>query len=44
MIIVGVMIVSFVGGFFAAVLCLGAKEEELLYEEAKKTWRKMDAL
>ncbi len=39
MIVVGVMIVSFLGGFFAAVLCLSAKKDDLLYDEAKRIWR-----
>ncbi len=42
MIVVGVMIVSFLGGFFAAVLCLGVAESEMQYREARKVARRMD--
>ena len=41
MIVVLVLIVGFIGGFFAAVLCFSAREDEMQYREAQKVARRL---
>lgn len=42
MIVLLVAAVGFVGGFFCAVICFAAKEDDLQYREAQKVARRMD--